>query len=148
MHSQSPLSQFVYDIWWGQLTPNHEFPAQVRRILNHAFGELAARARRIDLRDVLLLCAPDPALVTCHEVMMDVWLRSALLATAEVAMTTSCLQYLTTLFPSVQDALQIGRQACLLHKSACKPCTHEISFLAVVLLALRENRLSVQLRRS
>ena len=45
--------QFIYDTWYGFLTPDREFPADVRRALNSAFGELAARARLIDLRAVL-----------------------------------------------------------------------------------------------
>ena len=49
------LVQFVYDVWYGQLTPDHDFPAEVRGVLNHAFGELAARARHVDIRDMLLL---------------------------------------------------------------------------------------------
>ena len=53
---QCRVLQFVYDIWFGQLSPAHEFPSLVRGVLNRAFGELAARARRMDLRDVLLLC--------------------------------------------------------------------------------------------
>ena len=48
-------AQFVYDVWYGQLTPDHDFPAEVRSVLNHAFGELAARARHMDVRDMLLL---------------------------------------------------------------------------------------------
>ncbi len=45
--------QFVYDAWYAYLTPDREFPADIRRALNCAFGELAARSRLVDLRAVL-----------------------------------------------------------------------------------------------
>lgn len=47
------LHQFIYDTWYCALTPDREFPAEVRRILNSAFGRLAARGRRLDLREML-----------------------------------------------------------------------------------------------
>ncbi len=46
--------QFVYDTWYSTLTPDREFPREVRRILNTAFGELAGRARRADVKKMLL----------------------------------------------------------------------------------------------
>ena len=46
--------QFIYDMWYGSLTPDKEFPREVRRVLNTAFGELAARARKTDLKGMLL----------------------------------------------------------------------------------------------
>lgn len=45
--------QFVYDSWYGSLTPDHEFPAEVRRALNAGFGQLAMRARALDLRALM-----------------------------------------------------------------------------------------------
>lgn len=50
-------TQFIYDAWYTSLTPDREFPAETRRILNTAFGTLAQRARRIDTRQ-LLRCVP------------------------------------------------------------------------------------------
>ena len=46
--------QFVYDAWYSTLTPDREFPREIRRILNTAFGELAGRARHMDVRKTLL----------------------------------------------------------------------------------------------
>ena len=46
--------QFVYDMWYGGLTPDREFPREIRRVLNTAFGELAERARKSDLKGMLL----------------------------------------------------------------------------------------------
>ena len=43
----------MYDTWYSYLTPDREFPADIRRALNSVFGELAARARHVDLRAVL-----------------------------------------------------------------------------------------------
>lgn len=49
----SIVQEFIYDTWYCSLTPDREFPAEVRRILNHAFGQGAARARGLDLRLVM-----------------------------------------------------------------------------------------------
>lgn len=49
----SIIQEFIYDTWYASLTPDREFPAEIRRILNHAFGQLARRARRVNLRGVL-----------------------------------------------------------------------------------------------
>lgn len=46
--------QFVYDAWYMSLTPDREFPAEIRRLLNEAFSEVSQRARKIDLRMVLI----------------------------------------------------------------------------------------------
>ena len=48
-----PALQWVYDIWYTSLTPDREFPAEVRRLLNTGFGQLAGRARQLDLRLVM-----------------------------------------------------------------------------------------------
>ena len=40
-------------MWYNYLTPDMEFPADVRRALNGAFGNLAAHGRHIDLKAVL-----------------------------------------------------------------------------------------------
>ena len=45
--------QFIYDMWWGLLTPDKDFPRDVRRVLNDAFGELAFRARKTDVKILL-----------------------------------------------------------------------------------------------
>ena len=43
----------MYDAWYAWVTPDVEFPADIRRALNSAFGNLAARARHVDLKAVL-----------------------------------------------------------------------------------------------
>ena len=53
------VQEFIYDAWWGGLTPDTAFPASVRAALNSAFGELAAAARGIDVRRVALVDAVD-----------------------------------------------------------------------------------------
>lgn len=49
----SILQEFIYDMWWGLLTPDKDFPRDVRRVLNDAFGELAFRARKTDVKILL-----------------------------------------------------------------------------------------------
>lgn len=46
--------QWVYDAWFSLLTPDREFPAAIRRLINEIFAEVAQRAKRIDLRNVLI----------------------------------------------------------------------------------------------
>jgi hypothetical protein len=50
------VQEFVYDSWYAAVTPDTEFPAEVRRLLNAAFGEVARRARsqRVDWGAVLV----------------------------------------------------------------------------------------------
>lgn len=53
------LAQFVYDAWYALLTPDRDFPRELRRLMNTAFGVLAARAHKcVNLREMLLECAP------------------------------------------------------------------------------------------
>ncbi|KAI3433581.1 hypothetical protein D9Q98_003392 [Chlorella vulgaris] len=49
----SIIQEFIYDTWYTSLTPDKEFPAEVRRLLNMAFARLAQRSRQLDLRLVL-----------------------------------------------------------------------------------------------
>lgn len=52
-------AQFVYDAWYALLTPDRDFPRELRRLMNTAFGVLAARAHKcVNLRQMLLECAP------------------------------------------------------------------------------------------
>lgn len=46
------MMQFIYDIWYAHITPDRDFPREIRHILNWGFGELAARARRLDVADL------------------------------------------------------------------------------------------------
>lgn len=50
----SIVQEFIYDLWYGFLTDDREFPAEVRKTLNCAFGELCLRAQKIDLRTLLV----------------------------------------------------------------------------------------------
>jgi len=48
------MQEFVYDAFWAKMTPDREFPAEVRRLCNGLFGSLAVRARKVDTRALLL----------------------------------------------------------------------------------------------
>ena len=50
----SIIQEWIYDSWFAMISPDREFPAEIRRLLNEAFAEVAQRARRIDLRTLLL----------------------------------------------------------------------------------------------
>jgi len=49
---------FVTDLWYAPITPDAQFPNAVSRVLDVAFAELARRARRADLAELLLETAP------------------------------------------------------------------------------------------
>lgn len=56
---RTPPAQFVYDAWYALLTPDRDFPRELRRLMNTAFGVIAARAHKcVNLRQMLLECAP------------------------------------------------------------------------------------------
>ncbi|WIA09198.1 hypothetical protein OEZ85_008608 [Tetradesmus obliquus] len=50
----SIIQEFIYDAWFGQLSPDREFPAEVRWQLNHAFGQASRRAKRLDWTSLLI----------------------------------------------------------------------------------------------
>lgn len=52
--------QWVYDAWYSLITPDRDFPASIRRLLNEIFADIAQRAKRIDLRNVLIRYARFP----------------------------------------------------------------------------------------
>ena len=48
--------QWTYDTWWAAMTPDREFPAELRRIINAIFGEVCVRARRLDAKSLIIRC--------------------------------------------------------------------------------------------
>ena len=52
------VREFVTDLWYAPITPDAQFPRAVSRVLDVAFAELAHRARRADLAELLLETAP------------------------------------------------------------------------------------------
>jgi hypothetical protein len=43
------IQEFIYDMWWGALSPDTHFPALVRELLNNAAACLVTRAKEVDL---------------------------------------------------------------------------------------------------
>ena len=43
------VQEFIYDTWYSSLTPDTEFPASIRALLNAEFGRLAKRAKKVNL---------------------------------------------------------------------------------------------------
>lgn len=43
------VQEFIYDTWYSHLTPDTEFPAEVRALLNAVFGRLAKRAKKVNM---------------------------------------------------------------------------------------------------
>eukprot|EP00798_Chlamydomonas_sp_ICE-L_P027694 gene27694-7336_t len=48
------IQQWLYDTWWASISPDKEFPAEIRRLLNTSFGEICARAQNLDYRELLI----------------------------------------------------------------------------------------------
>jgi hypothetical protein len=44
------VQEFIYDTWYSHLTPDTEFPAEVRGLFNAAFGRLAKRAKKVTFK--------------------------------------------------------------------------------------------------
>ena len=49
----SIVQEFIYDTWYSHLTPDKQFPAEVRSLLNNAFGRLAYRVKMVNLQAVV-----------------------------------------------------------------------------------------------
>ena len=43
------VQEFIYDSWYSSLTPDTEFPASIRALLNAEFGRLSKRAKKVNL---------------------------------------------------------------------------------------------------
>ena len=50
----SIIQEFIYDLFYSQLTDDCEFPAEIRKALNNIFGQLCLRAKRVDLGSLLI----------------------------------------------------------------------------------------------
>lgn len=47
------LKDFVIDLWYSVITPDTEFPEQIRAIIMDAIGEVSGRVKEINLVDLL-----------------------------------------------------------------------------------------------
>eukprot|EP00890_Picochlorum_soloecismus_P004147 jgi/Picsp_1/4733/NSC_02102-R1_protein len=47
------VQEFIYDSWYSHLTPDTQFPAEVRALLNSAFGRLSQRAKSVEIRQIV-----------------------------------------------------------------------------------------------
>lgn len=47
------LKDFVIDLWYSEMTPDKEFPEQIRAVIMDALGEISARVKEINLVDLL-----------------------------------------------------------------------------------------------
>jgi hypothetical protein len=63
------IQEFIYDTFWGRLSPDTRFPAETRYLLNDAFAALLQRGRRLSTHHV-----------SCH-VLDSVAVRAALCCT-------------------------------------------------------------------
>lgn len=47
------LKDFVIDLWYSDITPDMEFPEQIRAVIMDAIGEISGRVKNINLVDLL-----------------------------------------------------------------------------------------------
>lgn len=47
------LKDFVVDLWYSEITPDKEFPEQIRAVIMDALGEISGRVKEINLVDLL-----------------------------------------------------------------------------------------------
>lgn len=43
------IDEWVTNLWYSSLTPDQEFPEELRLLINNVIGELARRVKRVDL---------------------------------------------------------------------------------------------------
>lgn len=55
------VSEWVTDLWYGRLTPDKDGPEELVYIMNGVLGEFSARARNINLIDLLTRFSSDNA---------------------------------------------------------------------------------------
>jgi hypothetical protein len=55
---RSIIDEFVTSLWWKHITDDEQGPGAMRRSLLGLFGNLARRARKVDLAELLLRCRP------------------------------------------------------------------------------------------
>jgi sorting nexin-13 len=48
------IDEWVTNLWYSSLTPDQEFPEELRLLINNVIGELARRVKRVDL--MALIC--------------------------------------------------------------------------------------------
>lgn len=47
------LKDFVVNLWYSEITPDREFPEQIRAIIMDALGEISGRVKELNLVDLL-----------------------------------------------------------------------------------------------
>lgn len=50
------LKDFVIDLWYSAITPDREFPEQIRVVIYGALGEVSRRLKEINLVDLITRC--------------------------------------------------------------------------------------------
>jgi sorting nexin-13 len=58
------IDEWVTNLWYSSLTPDQEFPEELRLLINNVIGELARRVKRVDL--MALICRDMVDLVGSH----------------------------------------------------------------------------------
>jgi PXA domain len=72
------IQEFIYDTFWGQLSPDAAFPMHTRFLLNDAFAALLLRLKKLRLHDV-----------SC-QILGSVSVRFALLSDMQCSYTYIC----------------------------------------------------------
>lgn len=47
------LRDFVSDLWYSEITPDKEFPEQIRAVVKDVLGEISGRVKELNLVDLL-----------------------------------------------------------------------------------------------
>ncbi|XP_019054085.1 PREDICTED: uncharacterized protein LOC104602073 isoform X7 [Nelumbo nucifera] len=79
------LQEFIIDLWYSSVTPDREGPEQIRLIITEVIGEISARAREINLVDLLTRDMVD--LIGNH---LDLYRRNQSAIGMDVMGTLSC----------------------------------------------------------
>ncbi|GMY05922.1 sorting nexin-16 [Fagus crenata] len=126
------LKDFVVDLWYSEITPDREFPEQIRAIIMDALGEISGRVKVLNLVDLLTRDMVD--LIGDH---LDLFRRNQAAIGVEVMATLSSEERDERLKHHLKDSKEL-HPALLSPESEYKVLQRLIGGVLAVVLRPRE----------
>uniref|UniRef100_A0A2N9F0S0 PX domain-containing protein n=1 Tax=Fagus sylvatica TaxID=28930 RepID=A0A2N9F0S0_FAGSY len=126
------LKDFVVDLWYSEITPDREFPEQIRAIIMDALGEISGRVKELNLVDLLTRDMVD--LIGDH---LDLFRRNQAAIGVEVMATLSSEERDERLKHHLKDSKEL-HPALLSPESEYKVLQRLIGGVLAVVLRPRE----------
>ncbi|CAM6023362.1 unnamed protein product [Sphagnum balticum] len=134
------IDEWVTNLWYSSLTPDQEFPEELRLLINNVIGELARRVKRVDL--MALICRDMVDLVGSH---LELFRRIKTKVGVDVMASLSVEER----DEKLKEAMLVSRElhpALISHESEYKVLKRLVG--GVVALVLRREDLRCRLLRS